>query len=307
MKTLFMGTPDFALPCLETLCRKTQVCGVVTQPDKPKGRGYTLTPPPVKVLAESKGIPVFQPATLRDGTFLPVLQELAPDLIVVVAYGKILPKEILELPRYGCINVHASLLPQYRGAAPIQWAIVRGETESGVTTMQMDEGLDTGDMLVRRAIPILPTDTGGSLHDKLSGLGASVLEETLQQLEDGSLKRTPQTGESSYAPLLDRQVRCICWEKTAQEICDQVRGFYPFPKAFTCWEDKRLQILEAAVAPDLSLRCGEVGTCDETLGLPVGCGDGAVWIRSIQAEGKRAMSVQDYLRGNELPAGIVLG
>ena len=224
-RVIFMGTPDFAVPCLARLVEISDVVAVVTQPDRPKGRGQKLLPPPVKVFAQEHGIAVYQPVRVKAPDFVDVLRGLAPDLIVVVAFGQILSKEILSLPPLGCINVHASLLPRYRGAAPMQWAIVRGEKETGVTTMFMDEGLDTGDMLIRETLPITQAMTAAELHDAMMKLGADVLEKTLFSLSEGTLKRTPQDDAlSTYAPLLDKEVGRIDWKKPAQEIHDLVRG-----------------------------------------------------------------------------------
>ena len=244
MRTLFMGTPDFAVPCLKSLIDAGhEVCGVFTQPDKPKGRGYALTPPPVKLLASKSGIPVYQPKTLKDGEALTIVKELSPEVIVVVAYGKILPKEIIEYPAFGCINVHASLLPRYRGAAPIQWCVLNGEKETGVTTMFMDVGLDTGDMLLKAATPIGDNETAGELHDRLSKLGAELIVETLTKLQSGALIREKQKdGDSCYAPMLTKELSRIDWNKPAQSVHNQIRGLSPWPTAQTRLCGKVLKI-----------------------------------------------------------------
>lgn len=230
MRILFMGTPDFAVPCLERIHQDGhEVVGVVSQPDQPKGRGHKMTPPPVKEYAVSCGIPVYQPTKLRNGAFLPVLEELKPELIVVVAYGRILPKEILDYPRYGCVNVHASLLPKYRGAAPIQWSVIRGEKETGVTTMYMAEGLDTGDMILKAATPIGETETYGELHDRLSVMGAELLAETIDRIQMGDAPREVQKEEDScYAPMISKETGHIDWHCSAEEILNLIRGTNPW-------------------------------------------------------------------------------
>ena len=235
MRIVFMGTPDFAVPHLQALLdHPYDVAGVFTQTDKPKGRGYQLTPPPVKELAVSRGIPVFQPRTLRDGEALAQLQTLQPDLIVVVAYGKILPREILDLPRLGCINVHGSLLPKYRGAGPIQWAVLNGETVTGVTTMYMAEGLDTGDMLESASLEIGPDETADELHDRLSQLGAKLLLSTVEKAEKGLLEPKKQDDAlSCYAPMLTKELSRIDFSRPAQEVHNQIRGLSSWPAAYT--------------------------------------------------------------------------
>ena len=233
MRTVFMGTPDFAVPCLQRLfdCG-CEVCGVFTQPDKPKGRHGVLTAPPVKELALKMGVPVFQPTKMRDGTALEMLKSVQPELVIVVAYGKILPKEILDYPKYGCINIHASLLPKLRGAAPIQWSVINGCKVTGVTSMQMDEGLDTGDMLISREIEIGENETAGELHDRLSALGADVLEETLEALKKGELKPVKQNdAEFTYAPMLSKELSPVDWSLSAREVHNKIRGLSPWPSA----------------------------------------------------------------------------
>ena len=229
MRIIFMGTPDFAVPCLQAMLDAGhQVCGVFTQPDKPKGRGYTLTPPPVKELALRHGLEVFQPNTLRDGEAAKIIAEKQPELIVVVAYGKILPKEILDLPPYGCVNVHASLLPKYRGAAPIQWSVINGDPVTGVTTMYMAEGLDTGDMLLQAETPIDPEETAGQLHDRLAQMGAKLMVETAAALEAHTVQRRAQDDSlSCYAEMLHKGLSKIDWSKPAQTVHNLVRGLSP--------------------------------------------------------------------------------
>ena len=333
IRTMFMGTPDFALPALQTLARESALVGVVTQPDKPKGRGYALTPPPVKVAAQELSLPIYQPETLKDEAFLPTLNVVKPDLIVVVAYGKILPPYVLNFPKYGCINIHASLLPKYRGAAPIQRCIMEGERESGVTIMQMERGLDTGDILLSKRVPILPEDTGGSLHDKLAVLGAQALSETLAAIETGALTPVSQDdSQSTYAAMLDKETARIDWNRAAGQIVNQIRALNPFPLAWTRYQGKQVKILRAEAFADCNLQPGQIGPYEKVKGLPVGCGldnglrcqdnniqsqgddtrcqdNGShcqdnglhcqgVWIQELKLEGKKAMSIHDYMRGN---------
>ena len=304
MKIVFMGTPDFAAESLEALLAAGHdVALAVTQPDKPKGRGYEMTASPVKRCAEAHGVPVAQPARVRENAeFLQTLRAAAPDVIAVVAYGKILPQEILDLPRYGCINVHASLLPKYRGSAPIQWAIVRGETESGVTTMQMDAGMDTGDMLLQRAVPIPPDMTAEGLHDALASVGAQLLLETLEALEKGALTpRKQDDAQATYAPMLRRQDGRLDFEKTVKQLCDQVRGFTPWPGAFFALGDRTFRVFSAAPAPGEGVP-GTVLSADAD-GLRIACRDGAVRFGELQATGGRRMTVEEYLRGHRIAAG----
>lgn len=302
-RVIFMGTPDFAVPCLARLVEISDVVAVVTQPDRPKGRGQKLLPPPVKVFAQEHGIAVYQPVRVKATDFVDVLRGLAPDLIVVVAFGQILSKEILSLPPLGCINVHASLLPRYRGAAPMQWAIVRGEKETGVTTMFMDEGLDTGDMLVRETLPITQAMTAAELHDAMMKLGADVLEKTLFSLSEGTLKRTPQDDAlSTYAPLLDKEVGRIDWKKSAQEIHDLVRGLNSWPGAYTMLEGQKFKIWRTRLAEGTA-EPGEIVSVTKQ-GLLVGTGEGMLEILEVQAPSKKKMAAGDYVRGHglQLPA-----
>ena len=302
-RVIFMGTPDFAVPCLARLVEISDVVAVVTQPDRPKGRGQKLLPPPVKVFAQEHGIAVYQPVRVKAPDFVDVLRGLAPDLIVVVAFGQILSKEILSLPPLGCINVHASLLPRYRGAAPMQWAIVRGEKETGVTTMFMDEGLDTGDMLLRETLPITQAMTAAELHDAMMKLGADVLEKTLFFLSEGTLKRTPQDDAlSTYAPLLDKEVGRIDWKKSAQEIHDLVRGLNSWPGAYTMLEGQKFKIWRTRLAEGTA-EPGEIVSVTKQ-GLLVGTGEGMLEILEVQAPSKKKMAAGDYVRGHglQLPA-----
>lgn len=304
MRIVFMGTPDFAVPCLQRLIADgEQVVGVFTQPDKPKGRGYELTPPPVKVEALKHNIPVFQPKSMRDGEALSIFEQLQPDLSVVVAYGKILPKEILYFPKYNSINIHASLLPKYRGAAPIQWVILNGEEKTGVTSMQMDDGIDTGDMLLKAELPISSNMTGGELHDALSELGAQVLSDTLKALRSGTLHPMPQTGESNYAPMLTKSLCPIDFSRSAGEVHNHVRGLSPFPTATAVLHSKRMKIHSTQLTESISEKTA--GTIvSVTDGIEVVCGDGkTVLITELQPEGKKRMTAKAFLVGHKLEAG----
>lgn len=304
-----MGTPDFSVPCLEGLIEAGHdVVLVVTQADKPKGRGHKLTPPPVKECAVAHNIPVFQPDKMKDDSSFEMLKNANADLFVVVAYGKILPERVLNLPKYGCINVHASLLPKYRGAAPIQWSIINGETKTGVTTMQMDVGLDTGDMLLKKEVEITETDTGETLHDKLSVAGREVLLDTLKALEEGSLVPEKQNdSDSCYAPMINKDTAKIDFTKSAEEICCLVRGMNSYPYAHTLYEGKLMKIATAFSEKDnnLSGECGEILSVKDNY-FTVKCGSGVVKITEIQIEGKRKMPVEDYLKGNSFTVGTIL-
>lgn len=308
MRIVFMGTPDFAVPCLERLVSDGEnVVGVFSQPDKPKGRGHILTPPPVKECALTHNIPVFQPVKMKASQTVDALKELNPDLIIVVAYGKILQKEILTLPKYGCINIHASLLPKYRGAAPIQWAVLNGETVSGVTSMLMDEGLDTGDMLLKAQVEIGENDTAEDLHDKLSVLGAEVMSKTIAKLKAGELVPEKQPdGEYQYASMLSKSMCPIDWNKSAKEIHNQIRGLYSWPMATTLLDGKILKIHSSKLSDMKSDRAGEVIYNDKK--LVVACGDGnAIEITKLQAEGKKAMSAESFMLGRKIDTGTRLG
>ncbi len=307
MKIIFMGTPEFSVPCLEALINSNnEVVGVFTQPDKPKGRGYEMTPPPVKVCATEHNIPVFQPTSMRNGEALEIINLLNADLIIVVAFGKILPKEILESVRYGCINIHASLLPKLRGAAPIQWSIINGETETGVTSMQMDVGLDTGDMLIKKCISITENMTAGELHDALSLLGAEVLIETINNIDN--LNPQKQDDElSNYAPMLSKELCPIDFSKTAQEVHNKIRGLSPWPVATTKINGKNYKIHKSQILSEkFSGVCGEI--VDNNNRLVVMCGDGnCVEFLEIQAEGKRKTDTASFLRGHKIELGTIIG
>ncbi|MBE7030389.1 MAG: methionyl-tRNA formyltransferase [Ruminococcaceae bacterium] len=308
MRILFMGTPDFAAVSLKTMCGAGyDVTAVVTQCDKPKGRGHKMMHPPVYLCAEELGLPVYQPINLKRENFEEILSAEAPDLIVVAAYGKILPKYVLDAPKYGCINVHASLLPKYRGAAPIQRCIMDGETETGVTTMYMAEGLDTGDMLLKETVPITDEETFGSLHDKLAEAGGRVLLDTLKALESGTLIRIPQDDSlSCYAAMIDKSTALIDWNKSCIEIRNQIRGLDPAPRAMTWLAGKRLKVGSAKIGQP---RDGIAGTVISTTGcIRVQCGSGTTLeLLSVQPEGKRMMPVSEYIKGNPIPEGTILG
>lgn len=308
MRIVFMGTPDFAVPCLDTLKNAGhELLAVFTQPDKPKGRKYKLTPPPVKVKAIDMGIPVYQPSTLKDGEALGILKQLNPEIIIVAAYGKILPKEILELPKFGCVNVHASLLPRHRGASPIQWAIISGDSQTGITTMQMNEGLDTGDILKTASIDIYPDEDAQSLHDRLSILGSELICKTLIELEAGQI--SPQKQDDSlatYAPIINREMGRLDFTKPAKELYNLIRGFNPWPAAFTMVTGKRLKVFKSKLAENTKLQPGMAVTDDQR--LMVACGDGVLLeFIEIQPEGSKRMTAGEYLRGHSLNTGDKLG
>lgn len=304
-RVVFMGTPEFAVPCLKMLSEQTEVVGVVTQPDKPRGRGQKMMASPVKAFAEKKGIPVYQPVKVREEEFIGVLENLKPDLMVVVAFGQILPRRVLDIPAHGCINVHASLLPRYRGAAPMQWSIIHGEKKTGITTMFMDAGLDTGDMLLKQEIGISEDMTLEELHDALMGMGAEVLQETLGQLSDGTLKREPQADEdSSYAPMIGKETGRIDWEKPAKEIHDLVRGLNSWPGAYTFLKGSKYKIWRTRVLEERPEGApGTVLRADKS-GLVAAAGDVSLEILEMQAPGGKKMKARDYLLGHgiELPA-----
>ena len=309
MRVIFMGTPEFSVPVLTALTKAGhEVVLVVTQPDKPKGRGKEMQVSPVKAAALAAGLPVFQPKRLRDEESVEELCRYRADVGVVVAYGQILPARVLEHPTYGCINVHASLLPMYRGAAPIQQVILDGQKETGITTMQMDEGLDTGDMLLRQSLAIAPDETGGSLHDKLSVLGAELLIETLEQLQDGTLTRVPQQGETCYAGMIKKQMGLIDWSEAAEKIERLVRGMNPWPSAFTHRGGKTLKIWQVQLVPgeDTGTEPGCV-TAVHRDAIDVQTGRGLLRLLSVQPEGKKRMDVGAYLRGYPVTAGERLG
>ncbi len=306
MRIVFMGTPDFAVPCLQALIDDGHdVCAVFTQPDKPKGRHGVLSAPPVKELALKYDIPVYQPDSLKNDEIKSFFASLGADLAIVVAYGKILPEEFLNAPKYGCINMHASLLPKLRGAAPIQWSIINGEKRSGVTAMQMDKGLDTGDILLSESVEIRDDETAQELHDELSVLGAQVMRKTLLMLQKGVLSPIRQEdSQSTYAPILTKELSAIDWQKSALQIHNQIRGLYPWPGASAVLNGKTLKIHSAKLLGKTEGEPGEVVFNDHR--LCVACGDGnAVELLVIQAPGKKAMPVTDYLRGNPVVLGTI--
>ena len=306
MRIVFMGTPDFAVPCLQALIDDWHdVCAVFTQPDKPKGRHGVLSAPPVKELALKYDIPVYQPDSLKNDEIKSFFASLGADLALVVAYGKILPEEFLNAPKYGCINMHASLLPKLRGAAPIQWSIINGEKRSGVTAMQMDKGLDTGDILLSESVEIRDDETAQELHDELSVLGAQVMRKTLLMLQRGELSPVRQDdSNSTYAPILAKELSAIDWQKSALQIHNQIRGLYPWPGASAVLNGKTLKIHSAKLLGKTEGEPGEVVFNDRR--LCVACGDGnAVELLVIQAPGKKAMPVTDYLRGNPVVLGTI--
>ena len=309
MKILFMGTPDFAVFSLKALhAAGHDIVGVVTQPDKPKGRGYTLTPPPVKVYATDCGLDVYQPNTLKGEEFEALLGTLAPDVIVVVAYGKILPKNVLDYPKYGCINVHGSLLPEYRGAAPMQRAIIDGKTVTGITTMYMAEGLDTGDMLLKDEVVIEENDNFEDIHDKLGECGAALIVKTLEGVEAGKIQRQPQDHEkSTYAAKITKEDCVLDFSRSAKELHDLIRGLSPFPLAFTHTPDgKLLKVVKAEVASREG-KHGEAGeVTDLANGSCVACGRGEIRLLGVLPEGKGRMAADDFIRGRKINVGDIL-
>ena len=306
LRVVFMGSPEFAVPCLEALIATHEVIAVVTQPDKPAGRGLDLQMPAVKVRALAAGLPVLQPQSVRKPPFVDELRPLAPDVCVVVAYGKILPPELLALPRLGCLNVHASLLPKYRGAAPIQWAIIRGERETGVTLMQMDAGMDTGDMLLTERLPIDDAVTSGELFGRLSQLGARVLVDGLERLQRGELPPTKQDPAlATMAPMLTKETGRVDFTAGARAVRDLVRGCDPWPHTYTTLDGQPLKLFRAKIVSGRGAP-GVVLGADRD-GLLVGCGDDAVAFAELQLPGKKRMPAQALLAGRPIPAGTRLG
>lgn len=308
MRVIFMGTPDFAVGTLKSLiASEHEVTAVVTQPDKPKGRGKAMQFPPVKEVAVEAGIPVLQPRRVREPETVEAIRNIEADVIVVVAFGQIIPKEILTMKKYGCINVHASLLPKYRGAAPIQWAVIDGEKESGVTTMQMDEGLDTGDMLLKAVVPLEKEETGGSLFDKLSSTGAGLLLETLAGLEKGTiLPEKQEESPTAYAKMLKKEMGLIDWTKSAEELERLVRGLNPWPSAYSHLNGKTLKIWQAEVEERDSENEPGTVVCVSKDGFGVQTGKGILKIRELQLEGKKRMDAGAFLRGYQMEEGMKL-
>lgn len=309
MKVVFMGTSDFSVPVLETLSEsRHEVAAVVTQPDKPRGRGKEMQPTPVKKAALAAGLSVYQPAKVREPEFVEILREMNPEVIVVVAFGQILPKTILELPKYGCINVHASLLPRYRGAAPIQWAVINGEEKSGVTTMYMGEGLDTGDMLFQEEVILDRKETYGSLHDKLAALGGGITLKTLEALEKETVIRIPQKDEdSNYAGMIQKSMGKIDFSMCAEEIERLTRGLNPWPSAYTFYSGKTLKIWAADVDREAQGgQPGEIIRIDKD-SFTIQTREGGLVVRELQLEGKKRMDTGAFLRGVPLKKGVILG
>lgn len=306
---VFMGTPDFAVPALEAIIASGHLVGVVTQPDRPAGRGKKMTPPPVKTTAVAAGVPVYQPASLRPQASIEPIAAWQPDLIIVAAFGQILRPHLLELPRLGCVNVHASLLPRWRGASPIQHAILAGDVETGITLMQMDVGLDTGDMLVKETVPILPQDTAVSLHDRLSELGGAMLTRYLPALLGQSLTPTPQDDSAStYAPMISKEDGRLDWSHTAVSLDRRLRAMTPWPGAFTFWGDALLKIHTAVVYPipnQPDTKPGTVWTDNDH--ILVQTGDGSLALGQIQLAGKKAVSATDFINGRPDFIGATLG
>ena len=306
MRILFMGTPDFAVPCLEKLINDGHnIVGVLTQPDKPQGRKMKLTPPPVKELALKNNLEVYQPESLKNDAIKQLLEDKQPELIVVVAYGKILPKYVLDFPKYGCINVHGSLLPRWRGAAPIQWSIISGDKTAGVTTMKMAEGLDTGDMLLKYETEIGKTETAGELFDRIALSGAELLHDTIEQI-DSIVPEVQDESKANYAHMLDKQMAQIDWSKSNKEIDCLIRGLNPWPVALTTLNGERLKVYSASLE-NASGKAGEVLKADSKNGLLVACGEGAILLNEIQAVGGKRMNAKDYLRGHKIEVGSILG
>ena len=311
MRIVFMGTPDFAVPCLQKILDLGhEVVGVFTQPDKPVGRKQVLTPPPVKQLALEQGLPVYQPAKMRDGTALQLLRDCRPDLAVVVAYGRILPPDLLAVPPLGCVNIHGSLLPHYRGAAPIQWTVINGEPLAGVTAMYMDEGLDTGDMILKKETPVGENETSGQLFDRLCLLGAECLAETLALIEQGTAPRTPQNHEeATLAPILTKEMGRLDFSKPAAQVHNLIRGMSPWPGAFTRCGEKLFKVHESRLLPQYEGKTPAApGTLLEDGGhLAVACGTGALRLTVVQLEGKGRLDGETFLRGSRLQPGFELG
>ena len=307
MKIVFMGTPDFAVDCLEVLVNSEhEVVAVFSQPDKPQGRKQILTAPEVKVCAQKYNIPVYQPNTLKNGESAQLLRELAPELIVVVAYGKLIPQEILDIPKYGCVNVHGSLLPELRGAAPIQWAVINGLEETGVTTMQLDAGLDTGDILLVKKTKIEENETSGELFDRLKVLGAEVLMETIDAMLKDELKPEKQDdSKSTYASMLNKSFSPVDWSKPAKSVHNHIRGLEPWPVATTVINGKPVKLFGSIMGNEFNGKPGEVVSNEKQ--LEVCCGDGkTVIITQLQAQGKNKLSSADFLRGFKVEKGTIL-
>jgi methionyl-tRNA formyltransferase len=308
-KIAFMGTPEFAVPSLDGLIRNDYpIVTVVTQPDRPKGRGRIPAPPPIKVIAEKYGLPVVQPERLKNKEFVDYFRGIYPDMAVVAAFGQILPREILEIPKMGCINVHPSLLPKYRGAAPINWALISGEMKTGVTIMLMDEGMDTGDFLTQEETMIVPTETFGKLNDRLAVTGARLLLKTIDMIMEGNASRTPQHSSlATYAPRLKKEDGLIRWDADVNNTVNLIRGLSPAPCAYTFYNGKMLKIFSAIAEVTPSRESpGRIGTVTEK-GLPVAAANGYVYLQDVQLENKKRMFIMDFLRGSRMTPGDTLG
>lgn len=308
MKIIFMGTPEFSVPALQKLIVEFEVCAVFTQPDRPKGRGKNVAMSPVKQLAASYNIPVHQPLKLKKNEeMIELIKNLKPDFIVVVAFGQILPKEVLDIPKYGCINLHASLLPRYRGAAPINWCIIDGECKSGNTTMLMDIGLDTGDILLTEEVKLSSTITAGQLHDILSSSGGELLVKTIKGIVKGEIKPVKQENElSSYASMLGKEMAVINWDDSSNNIHNFIRGLNPWPIAYTHYDDRIMKIYKSKVIDEVSNK--SIGSIIEVSkeGLKVATGSGVLLIQEIQFPGKKPLKVKDYIIGNKIDEGVIL-
>jgi methionyl-tRNA formyltransferase len=308
-RILFMGTPAFALPALEQLCaRNYPVIGVVTQPDRPQGRGQKQVAPPVKILAQKIGLPVFQPEQVKDQDFLDIIYKLNPEMIAVAAFGRILPKTIIDFPPLNCLNIHPSLLPKYRGAAPINWAIIRGEAKTGVTIMLMDEGMDSGDILLQQEVAIGPAESYGELHDRLAAAGASLLLEAIDRMSEGKALRQPQDASiATYAPRLKKETGRINWSADAGNIVNLIRGLSPAPAAYTFLDGQVLKVLTAEAGLDkVADTPGTIGT-ETAQGLPVAAAHGYVFLKEVQLAGKKRMAIHDFLRGHRFNPETILG
>ena len=307
MKIVFMGTPDYAVKTLEALIKSEHtVAAVFAQPDKPVGRKQILTPPPVKTCALENNIPVYQPNSVRTGEALEIINQINPDVIVVVAYGKILPKEILKAAKYGCVNGHASLLPKYRGASPIQWCIVCGETETGITTMLMDEGMDTGDILETVTVKIGDNETAEELFERLSSITADIMLSTINKLEKGEITPKKQEGEATYAPIIKKEMALLDFNKSAKVLFNAVRGYYSWPCAYFFMDGKRIKVIKAALGGKTDKAAGTVVGNNGV--LSIACGDGySLDILTLQAEGSKMMDAKQYLCGKQIPIGTVVG
>ena len=306
MRILFMGTPDIAAKCLEIMLESgLNVVGAVSQPDRPKGRGHKLLPTDVKLAAEKANIPVFQPEKIKSGELMPVLEELKPDIIAVVAYGKILPKYVLDFAKSGCINMHASLLPKLRGAAPIQWAVINGEKETGVTTMLMDEGLDTGDILLSEKIEIGEYETAEELFSRIGKIGGRLLVETINNIENITPVKQPR-GEESYAPMITKEMAHIDWSEPTEKISKLICGMNSWPMAYSFYNGEQVKVISAVKGGAVKGENGEIIGLTKGMGLQVKTSDGSIYIKELQFAGSRRMLAEDYLRGHSIEYGTVL-